>query len=151
MPETATAPEIAQILERAKMYQNIKARLHRQLGRRWPVGTRLPSIRELAKELNAGQTNTHRAVKELARIGLLVSRSGQGTFVTESASVGTSMISGAAGDDSDALLPNVIKRPAPGSLAGMTVKVLTATAESDQIIRRMVDAIEKVLRADGAT
>src|SRR5687767_2556767 len=150
MPVTAKAAEIEQILERAKMYHNIKARLHRQLGRRWPVGTRLPSIRELAKELKAGQTNTHRAVKELARVGLLVSRTGQGTFVTESASVGTSMM-GAGGEDSDALVPDVIKRPAPGALAGMTVKVLTAVAEPDQIIRRMVDAVEKVLRADGAT
>src|SRR5689334_19497719 len=146
-------PQAPQILERAKVYHSIKSRLQRQLGRRWPGGTRLPPIKELAKQLKTGQTNTHRAVKELARAGLLVSRSGQGTFVTERAGAGTAVASGTAGagtDGTDAAVAHVIIRPPAGSLTGMTVKVLTAMAEPDQFIRRSMDAFGNILRGDGA-
>lgn len=62
-------------------HELIKDQLRRQIGDLWPVGTRLPPIKELARHLNSGQSNTHRAVKELAGEGLLSSRQRRGTFV----------------------------------------------------------------------
>lgn len=63
-------------------YQAIKHRLGRCIGSRWKAGSRLPPIAELARDLGTGQRNTHRAVQELVREGILVSRPGMGTFVS---------------------------------------------------------------------
>ena len=59
----------------------IKSRIRAQLGRQWQVGDRLPPVKELARQMGMGQSNTQVAVRELARDGLLVSRRRQGTFV----------------------------------------------------------------------
>jgi len=63
-------------------YQAIKHRLAQHIGSRWIAGSRLPPIAELARELGTGQRNTHRAVQELVRDGILFSRPGMGTFVS---------------------------------------------------------------------
>jgi len=55
--------------------------LRARLGRQWRVGDKLPPVKELAKQLGVGQTNTQLAVRELASDGLLVSRRRQGTYV----------------------------------------------------------------------
>lgn len=62
-------------------YEQVRQELRQRLGKQWRPGTRLPPIKELARLLGTGQTSTHRAVKELAAEGLLVSRPGRGTFV----------------------------------------------------------------------
>lgn len=64
-------------------HQIIKQELRRRIGKVWPAGTRLPPIKRLAVELGTGQSNTHRAVQELVREGLMVSRPGLGTFVRD--------------------------------------------------------------------
>lgn len=64
-------------------YQRIKQTLSNQLRKRYRPGERLPPIMQLAAELRLGKTNTHRAVRELVRDGLLVSRPGQGTFLRD--------------------------------------------------------------------
>lgn len=59
----------------------IKGMLRARLGKQWCVGDRLPPVKELARQLGTGQSNTQVAVRELARDGLLTSRRRQGTFV----------------------------------------------------------------------
>jgi len=61
----------------------IKQILTSRLGKQWGVGDRLPPVKELAKQLGTGQSNTHLAVKSLVRDGLLVSRRRRGTFVAD--------------------------------------------------------------------
>lgn len=63
------------------VYEEVKRELRGRLASQWRTGKRLPPIKRLAAELGAGQSNTHRAVKELAAEGLLASRPGRGTFV----------------------------------------------------------------------
>jgi LacI family repressor for deo operon, udp, cdd, tsx, nupC, and nupG len=65
------------------VHQEVKAALRERLMRDWPAGKRLPPIKQLARELGAGQNNTHRAVKELVAEGLLMSRPRRGTFVSQ--------------------------------------------------------------------
>ncbi|OKP85959.1 GntR family transcriptional regulator [Paenibacillus sp. P32E] len=47
-----------------------------------PPGSRLPSVRELAAGRSVNPTTAARTYTELERIGLIVTRRGQGTFVT---------------------------------------------------------------------
>jgi DNA-binding GntR family transcriptional regulator len=46
-------------------------------------GTLLPSVRELNAEFTASPVTVHRAVAQLAREGLVVTRPGDGTYVSE--------------------------------------------------------------------
>jgi hypothetical protein len=57
--------------------------LRGRIREKWKPGARLPPIKKLARLLGAGQTSTHRAVKMLAAEGVLASRPGAGTYVTE--------------------------------------------------------------------
>jgi DNA-binding LacI/PurR family transcriptional regulator len=59
----------------------VRDKLLRRLGKEWRVGDRLPPIKQLARVLSAGQSNTHLAVRQLASDGVLVSRPKEGTFV----------------------------------------------------------------------
>jgi hypothetical protein len=59
----------------------VQAKLLWRLGRQWQVGDRLPPIKDLARELGTGQSNTHEAVRQLAATGVLRSRQRRGTFV----------------------------------------------------------------------
>jgi DNA-binding LacI/PurR family transcriptional regulator len=65
------------------VYEEIKRGLLSRIGRQWPVGARLPSATDLARQLGAGHRNTLRAMQELVREGYLHSRPGRGTFVAE--------------------------------------------------------------------
>lgn len=49
-----------------------------------PVGSRLPPLDELARELGVGRCNLQEAMRELAREGVVVSRPKLGTFVARS-------------------------------------------------------------------
>jgi len=64
-------------------YQTVQRKIERRLNSTWHPGDRLPTISQLARELNVGYNNTHRAVNELVRQGKLVTRRGVGTFVPE--------------------------------------------------------------------
>lgn len=65
------------------VHEEIVGRLRRKLASQWRTGKRLPPIKQLATELGVGQSNTHRAIKQLAAEGLLASRPGRGTFVCD--------------------------------------------------------------------
>jgi LacI family transcriptional regulator len=106
------------------VYQQIKSRLLEHLGERWPKGSRLPPVPELAAELGTGKSNTHRALKELVREGILVARPGRGTFVC-----------------SDSPSPKSRKRAAP--LQGRRVTIVRGTA--DAFVFPAVDAMSEEL------
>ncbi|SDM71539.1 GntR family transcriptional regulator [Allokutzneria albata] len=69
-------------------YEQIRAQVLRMLasGALAP-GARLPSIRQLAKDLGVASGTIARAYRELEHGGLIVSRGKHGTFVAESATV----------------------------------------------------------------
>ena len=48
----------------------------------WPVGTKLPSLRELVKEFNVARVTVRQAIDVLARKGLVSPQRGRGTYVT---------------------------------------------------------------------
>lgn len=66
------------------LYQRIAESIRREIleGRLKP-GDRLPSVRDLTRRWNCTPGTVQRAYQELARQGLLVSRAGQGTTVSE--------------------------------------------------------------------
>jgi GntR family transcriptional regulator len=47
------------------------------------AGDKLPSVRDLAREIEVNPNTVARAYLELEREGVLVSKRGQGTFITE--------------------------------------------------------------------
>ncbi len=49
----------------------------------WPPGHKMPSIREMALALNVSVITVKRAYLELEREGMLVTRQGQGSWVSE--------------------------------------------------------------------
>ena len=56
------------------------------VGGRIRAGDRLPSIRELARQLEVNPTTVTRIYSELAAAGVVVLRQGQGAFVADSSS-----------------------------------------------------------------
>lgn len=64
-------------------YQQIKVDLEQLIENEWLAGQRLPPIKRLAEQLSVGQSNLNRAIRELVRQGLLVSRPGLGTYVRD--------------------------------------------------------------------
>src|SRR3954463_2016444 len=50
-----------------------------------PAGTKVPSVRELTKELGVGRSTVREALNGLAMLGIVEIRHGQGVFVTEAA------------------------------------------------------------------
>jgi GntR family transcriptional regulator len=49
----------------------------------WPVGKKIPSLRDLASTYDVAQLTVHTAVRVLQQDGVLVSTSGRGTFVSQ--------------------------------------------------------------------
>lgn len=131
------------IMERSKAYQEIKGRLRQRLGRQWEPGVRLPPIKHLAQQLSTGQTNTHRAVKELVKEGYLVSRPGRGTFVThklaDMARWTDGMIDGgdATADDAE-------------TLSGVIVDVLAWARAPDNLFTLIIERFAEALKQRGA-
>jgi len=60
---------------------NAKQKILRRMREDWQPGTRVPPISDLAPMLEVGHVTAHRAVRELAEEGLLISRRGLGTYV----------------------------------------------------------------------
>jgi DNA-binding LacI/PurR family transcriptional regulator len=116
----------------ASVHEAIKHRVRSQLGRRWPVGTLLPPIRELARELDAGETSTYRAMRDLAAEGLLVSRRGQGTYVMRAAAADDALTRASAAEPRHALVTIAFARETP-----------------DGFLRAIADAIESDLLGHG--
>ena len=69
------------------IYRQIVDQVTYQIASGWlPAGERLPSVRELARQLPANQNTVLKAYEWLEREGLIVRRHGDGTFVAEGGS-----------------------------------------------------------------
>lgn len=117
----------------ASVHEAVKQRVRAQLGRRWPVGSCLPPIRQLARELDAGESSTYRAMRDLAAEGLLVSRRGQGTYVMRAAA-------------DPALAAQQAPAPSPGR---RLVNLLFCRQNPDAFLRNMAEALASVLEGAG--
>ncbi|MGS2614161.1 GntR family transcriptional regulator [Micromonospora sp. LZ34] len=63
-------------------YEQVRGQLAELVGDgRLPVGTRLPTVRQLAADLNLAANTVARAYRELEAAGLLETRGRHGTFV----------------------------------------------------------------------
>lgn len=111
----------------------IKRLLRARLGRQWRVGDRLPPVKELARQLGTGQSNTHQAVRQLAAEGLLESRQRRGTYVLRTPQTSATHTVGDA---------------QRGRLAGRILTIFTA-AELEGFVARMVDAFSDVMSSTG--
>jgi len=49
----------------------------------YPCGEKLPSVREMAKEMRVNPNTMSRAYMELERDGFIMTRRGEGSFITE--------------------------------------------------------------------
>jgi DNA-binding LacI/PurR family transcriptional regulator/DNA-binding transcriptional regulator YhcF (GntR family) len=122
-------------------YQAIKRQLAERLGHEWKAGHRLPPISELARILNAGQVNTHRAVRELVNEGFLISRPRLGTIVAPLVDA----------EKSRALLDRgFVGTRRLGATVGRQVRVLTG-GHPDKLIRTLIDSFTESLAASGCT
>ncbi len=76
------------------IYMQIADRIIRKIVRRenWP-GDKLPSVREMAVESGVNPNTIQRTYSELERMGIVETRRGQGTFITENKEI-LSSISG---------------------------------------------------------
>src|SRR3954453_219126 len=54
-----------------------------------PPGTKVPSERELTKELGVGRSTVREALNGLAVLGVLTIRHGQGAFISDDGAAGT--------------------------------------------------------------
>src|SRR3954454_18031926 len=57
--------------------------------RELPPGTRVPSERELTRELGVGRSTVREALNGLAMLGVLTIRHGQGAFISDDGAAGT--------------------------------------------------------------
>ena len=121
-------PAPAETIELPLTHVRVKSHLLRRVEREWPVGTRLPPIADLARQMEAGQTSTHRAVRELVADGVLASRPGRGTFVTGPAPGSTAR---------------------EGTLSGQSVRLLFNAPDPDLFTVRMLETFEQAMRGTG--
>jgi GntR family transcriptional regulator len=78
--------------DRRPMYLQIMEQIrHRVAVGDWLPGQEIPSIRALAVDLRVSVITVKRAYLELERAGVIATRQGRGTFVSEDATVGTSL------------------------------------------------------------
>lgn len=126
-----------------RVYQAIKHRLARHIGTRWRAGSRMPPIDELARELGTGQRNTHRAVRELVRDGILVSRPGMGTFVS-----GAFEPSQLPSSDANGAFDLQVAQPV-GHLASKRVELVRNSAIQDGFQSYLADTLVRQLNTLG--
>jgi DNA-binding transcriptional regulator YhcF (GntR family) len=87
---TADSPATLSSLRRGPLVELVSARLREQVARgAWPVGSRLPTEAELARQLQVGRSTIREAVRVLAHVGLLETRQRAGTFVRAPAPLGS--------------------------------------------------------------
>ena len=66
------------------IYLQLADRIQRRILRReLTPGEKLPSVREMAVESNVNPNTVQRTYSELERMGIVETRRGQGTFITE--------------------------------------------------------------------
>ncbi len=110
------------------MYLQIIEQIRRRIAvGDWPPGHALPSIRQLAVELNVSVITVKRAYFDLERDGVIVTHHGKGSVVAEGADVGTRI-------HEEELDTHLTAAAQLGELLGLTSRQLQA---------RLKDAIER--------
>jgi DNA-binding transcriptional regulator YhcF (GntR family) len=80
-------------------YEQVRARIAEQVGDgRLPVGTRLPTVRQLAADLGLAVNTVARAYRELEAAGLVETRGRHGTVVAPGRDDATDRLQRAAGE-----------------------------------------------------
>jgi len=93
----------------------------------WPAGQAIPSIRQLAADLQISVITVKRAYLELERDGVIVTRQGKGSFVADSAGLSTQL-------RRDELDERLAAAADLGYRLGMTPETMTA---------RLLEAVKK--------
>lgn len=114
-------------------------RLLKRVGSEWPQGSRLPSIRNLAREMGIANATAHRAVRELSDKGLLVTRPGSGVFVSDRAIVKAL---------SEQAVPESAKSR-KGALASRKVALLRGQVAGEDLVDRMIAGFHRELQPMG--
>jgi LacI family transcriptional regulator, repressor for deo operon, udp, cdd, tsx, nupC, and nupG len=127
------------VMENAKAYRAIKTRLLAMIGTKWAVGTKIPPIKMLAAQIGAGQTNTHKAIKELVAEGLLASRAGQGTFVLDAM----------ANLEHSPSSPQSLAREPARAVAGSTIAIVAAPKVLEGFLQIVVESAQEVFASAG--
>ncbi|ALF11759.1 MULTISPECIES: GntR family transcriptional regulator [Bacillota] len=66
------------------IYMQIMEMINKKIARNeWKAGEKLPSVREMAVKTGVNPNTIQRTYSELERMGIVETRRGQGTFVTE--------------------------------------------------------------------
>jgi GntR family transcriptional regulator len=66
------------------IYMQIMEKINKKIVRNeWKAGDKLPSVREMAVQSGVNPNTIQRTYSELERMGIVETRRGQGTFVTE--------------------------------------------------------------------
>lgn len=112
-----------------------------------PIGTRLPPLRDLARELGLGRCNLQDAMRDLAVDGLVVSRPRLGTFVARKP---------AGPHDTDDAHPTRWQQSMTGdaAFAGVLANkriALYSDDFADPLFTLLINTIAKALRHAGAT
>lgn len=121
----------------------IKREVARRLGRQWSAGERLPAVPALARMLGTGQSNTHRALRELVEEGYLIATPGQGTFVNRDFDESRlrAQMAEAGADD---------MAPVGGPASGKRVQVVAAAPDPMNHTGRCIEAARRMLLESGA-
>ncbi|GLH64696.1 GntR family transcriptional regulator [Parageobacillus sp. G301] len=70
------------------IYIQIMEKINKKIVRNeWKAGDKLPSVREMAVQTGVNPNTIQRTYSELERMGIVETRRGQGTFVTENVEV----------------------------------------------------------------
>ncbi|EZP76415.1 GntR family transcriptional regulator [Parageobacillus genomosp. 1] len=70
------------------IYIQIMEKINKKIVRNeWKAGDKLPSVREMAIQTGVNPNTIQRTYSELERMGIVETRRGQGTFVTENVEV----------------------------------------------------------------
>ncbi|QPA30314.1 GntR family transcriptional regulator [Thermaerobacillus caldiproteolyticus] len=70
------------------IYMQIMEKVNKKIVRNeWKSGDKLPSVREMAVQTGVNPNTIQRTYSELERMGIVETRRGQGTFVTENEEV----------------------------------------------------------------
>jgi len=70
------------------IYLQIIEKIHRKIVRNeLKLGEKLPSVREMAVQMGVNPNTIQRTYSELERVGIVQTKRGQGTFVTENVEV----------------------------------------------------------------
>ncbi len=108
--------------QHVSIYIQIAEQIKTQISRGvLPAGTRLPTIRRLAKQLGVTRLTTHNAYSELQAEGWIESVVGRGTFVSQAVKPGALVEGAEAYLTIDSVLSDGLRNPTPVGIRSMAM------------------------------